>query len=94
MNIRILTLAAAIAGTLAGSAVSAQQLPVNPNAAMMRGDRGSDRNLRTEIRRLEGVIDMLQRDQHDYGGHRVAAIADLQRAREQLEAGLQYDRNH
>ena len=51
----------------------------------MRG-RGSDQNLRNEIRRLEQVIDMLQRDQHDYGGHRVQAIQDLQQAREQLEA--------
>ncbi|GAC1580529.1 MAG: hypothetical protein NVS3B7_15140 [Candidatus Elarobacter sp.] len=96
MNVRFIALAAAVAGTLTGTVVSAQQMPqqLPQNAAAMRGDRGSDRSLRIEIRRLEGVIDMLQRDRHDYGGHRVQAIEDLQRAREQLEAGLHFDNNH
>ena len=91
MNIRLLVLAGAVAGTLAGGVASAQQIV--PNSAAVRGDRGSDRNLRVEIRRLEGVIDMLQNDRHDYNGHRVRAIEDLQRARTELAAGLKYDNN-
>ena len=99
MNVRLIVLSAALAGTALTTVASAQQQPQPQyNPAMQqqwqRGGRGSDRNLRVEIRRLEQVIDMLQRDQHDYNGHRVAAIADLQRARQQLEDALEYDNNH
>lgn len=52
---------------------------------------GSNHNLLWVRSRLEGLIDQLQRDRHDYDGHRVAAIADLQQARAQLDQGLQYD---
>ena len=91
MNLRVAALAAALAAGVAGTvAIDHGQA----QAQGMRGDVGSDRNLRTERRRLEGVIDALQRDQHDYGGHRVRAIADLQQARAELDAALQYDRGH
>jgi hypothetical protein len=92
MNVRLIVLAAGLGATALGTVASAQQqFPTNP---AVRTDRGSDQNLRREIRRLEGVIDMLNRDRHDYNGHRVAAIADLQRAREELTQGLHYDNNH
>jgi hypothetical protein len=93
MNVRLIVLAAGLGATALGTVASAQQFPVN-NPAAIRSDGGSDRNLRREIHRLEGVIDMLQQDRHDYNGHRVAAIADLQRAREELRAGLRFDNNH
>lgn len=98
MNVRLIVLSAAIAGTALTTVASAQQQPVyNPTVQQqqyLRGNRGSDQNLRREMRRLEQVIDMLNRDQHDYGGHRVQAIQDLQRARQQLEDALEYDRTH
>lgn len=95
MNVRLIVLAAALAGTALGTAASAQQQPVNPAVMQgLRGGQGSDRNIRMELRRLEQVIDGLQRDRHDYGGHREQAIDLLQRARQQLEAGLDYDRSH
>lgn len=100
MNLRLLASATALTAILAGTAVSAQvvqpNLPVqvHPMRPGLRNGRGSDQNLRVEIRRLERVIDMLQRDQHDYGGHRVQAISLLQQARAQLAEGLQYDRSH
>lgn len=94
MNVRLIVLAAGLGATALGTVASAQQQFPNTNAAAVRSGRGSDQNLRREIRRLEGVIDALQRDRHDYGGHRVTAIADLQQAREQLEQGLQYDNGH
>lgn len=51
----------------------------------MRGQQGSNTNLMRVRHSIEVMIDNLQRDQRDYGGHRVAAIADLQRARAELE---------
>lgn len=59
-----------------------------------RGERGSARNVRFELRHLEKAIDALQRDRHDFGGHREAAIDLLQRARTELNAALQYDAAH
>lgn len=59
-----------------------------------RGQYRSDRNLRVIFRHVERIIDMLQRDQHDYCGHRVRAIGYLQQAREELRAGLQCDESH
>src|ERR1700736_3448207 len=98
MNLRLIVLATGIAATALGTVAAAQQQPINPaNPAysqQLRNGHGSDRNLRWEIKRLEIVIDMLQRDQHDYNGHRVQAIADLQRARQQLEDALEYDNTH
>ncbi len=98
MNVRLILLSAALAGTALTTVASAQQLPpAGVNATQQgyqRGGRGSDRNLHNELRRLEGVIDMLNRDQHDYNGHRVQAIQDLQQARQQLEDALEYDRTH
>lgn len=57
----------------------------------MRGDRGSDRNLRVVSAWVERMIDELQRDNHDYGGHRVQAISEMQAARNELRAAAQYD---
>ncbi len=96
MNLRLIVLATGIAATALGTVASAQQQPpANPAFSQpLRNGHGSDRNLRWEIHRLEIVIDMLQRDQRDYGGHRVQAIADLQRARQQLEDALEYDNTH
>lgn len=100
MNVRLIAMTTALAATLAATAASAQQVQpyipgqVQPGSAVLRNGRGSDQNLRTDIRRLERVIDMLQRDQHDYGGHRVQAIQLLQQARAQLNEGLQFDRGH
>lgn len=91
MNVRALTLAGAIAGTAFGGSVSAQPL-FAPHHPALRAPAASDRNLRAAYRRLEGTIDQLQRDQRDYGGHRVRAIADLESARGELAAALQDDR--
>ena len=96
MNLRLVVLTAALGSSIAlGTVASAQQLPAqNPNPMYLRSGRGSDRNLQVERRRLEQVIDMLQRDRHDYGGHREQAVDLLQRARQQLDEALEYDRSH
>jgi hypothetical protein len=96
MNVRLIVLSAALAGTALSTVASAQQQPQQQPmyAQHLRGNRGSDQNLRREYRRLEQVIDGLSRDQRDYGGHRSQAIQDLQQARQQLDEALEYDRTH
>jgi hypothetical protein len=56
-----------------------------------RGERSSDANLVVVRRNIEDVVDVLQRDNHDYGGHRVAALRLLDEGREQLSAALAWD---
>lgn len=75
------------AGAAMTPAVQAQSVPV----AAQRGNRASDRSLLQVRRRLEVLIDQLQRDNHDYGGHRVAALNLLEQARAQLDAAIDYD---
>lgn len=64
------------------------------NAQVLRGEGASAHNLMYVRRRLEALMDQLQRDQRDYGGHRVAALNDLQQARAQLDEAIEYDRTH
>lgn len=63
-------------------------------SAQARSEWGSGRNLVAVRHDLEGLIDQLQRDNRDYGGHRIAAVNELQEARGQLTDALQYDRSH
>lgn len=99
MNIRTIGGAIALAA-LVGSGIAADRAPAQAQAVPVpvqnweRGGQPSDRNLAVSRRRLEGVIDQLQRDQHDYGGYRVRAIAELQQARADLDQALEYDRQH
>jgi hypothetical protein len=57
-----------------------------------RGDAASDRDLRYVSMWVGSMIDQLQRDQRDYGGHRIAAISAMQAARIQLAEAERYDR--
>ena len=63
---------------------SAQVAPQNPPSVTqpkhMRGEKGSNHNLKRVSRALERQIDNLEKDQHDYAGHRVAAINALKQA--------------
>ncbi len=62
--------------------------------AQARGEWGSGANIYAVRSRLGGLIDQLQRDNHDYDGHRVAAIGEMQQAQSQLTQALAYDRSH
>ncbi|HEY7994392.1 MAG TPA: hypothetical protein VID24_09285 [Candidatus Eremiobacteraceae bacterium] len=53
----------------------------------------SDQNLRYTRAYIERSLDMLSHDQSDYGGHRVAAIGDLNTAKADLTSALQFDKN-
>ena len=82
----ILSLATFGAG--AAWTASAQARPAVP---VLRTDGRGDRNLRADRQRLETVIDQLQRDPRDYGGHREQAVELLSQARTQIDAGLAYE---
>lgn len=57
-------------------------------ASAQRGQRGSNRNLAAIRARLNGIIDSLQADTDDYGGHKASAIHHLQEAQAELTAAL------
>ncbi len=73
------------AGNAATQPASAQTRPA------LNGERKSAHSIRSVERRLTRMIAALQRDQRDYGGHRVNAINLLQQADQQLQAALQVD---
>ncbi|MGB6987408.1 MAG: hypothetical protein WBD74_15655 [Candidatus Aquilonibacter sp.] len=58
--------------------------------ALAKPQCSSDQNLWHVHRRLEGVIQNLQHDQRDYGGHRTNAVNDLTTARGEIVAAEQY----
>lgn len=80
--------AGALAATFAAAGAAAAQVPPT------RREVGSARNLVRVRAALEGLIDQLQHDETDYGGYRVRAIADIQRARANIVAALQWDATH
>ncbi len=81
---------ALIAALSFGFAVSSATAPA---AAAIRPDCASDSNLMHVHRRLDGAIDQLNHDDRDYGGHRVAAMNDLQNARNELVAAERYSQS-
>lgn len=57
----------------------------------IRGERGSRHDIRSDEHRLARMIARLERDQRDYGGHRVNAIALLRQADQQLQQAIAVD---
>lgn len=64
-----------------------QGMPIKQTATRER-----HREIRKAITALERAKTDLKRADHDFGGHRVAALAACDRAIEQLKLALQYDR--
>jgi len=81
------------AATTQTTPAAAQTIGATPNA-YLRGERGSARNIYRVRIRLERLIDELNNDQHDFGGHRVQAIQLMQQARQQLLLAEQWDLQH
>jgi|GEM_PF-941425 len=109
MNIKALLVTGALATTLIAGVASAQTVtlpngttvngPIGRNSSTMnarnrRGEHGSFRNIRFVRTRLERLIDELQRDRRDYGGHREQAIDLMSKARQQLLEAEAYDGTH
>jgi hypothetical protein len=63
-----------------------------PQAATARNRREPHPEIRKAIAALESAKTAMQRANHDFGGHRVAALAACDRAIEQLRLALQYDK--
>lgn len=84
---------AAIA-TLVFCATSFGAGAVFTSGAQARSEWGSETNIYGVRGRLGALIDQLQRDNRDYGGHRVAAINEMQQAQAQLTQALRYDGAH
>ena len=84
---------AAIA-TLVFCATSFGAGAVFTSGAQARSEWGSATNIYGVRGRLGALIDQLQRDNRDYGGHRVAAINEMQQAQAQLTQALRYDGAH
>jgi len=78
-----------IAATAAAVALAALVGQYAPAAAGQ-----SDSNLAYVSRYIENAASALQADRHDYAGHRVAAMADIGRARTDIANALAYDNSH
>lgn len=99
MNIKAIAATAALSVSLIAGAAGAQTINAGTSAALgvqqnYRGERGSHQNIARVRREVERSIDQLQRDNHDFGGHRLQAVELLQQARNQLLMAEQYDNQH
>ena len=81
------------AATIQTTPAAAQTIGATPNP-YLRGERGGARNIYQVRIRLERLIDQLNNDPRDYGGHRVQAIQFMQQARQQLLLAEQWDLQH
>ncbi|HLX01416.1 MAG TPA: hypothetical protein VKS80_04785 [Trinickia sp.] len=86
--------ALAAASTALGAAMPTPVPGSTPLSGSRRNAKRSDANIRRVRRRLERVIDELQHDQHDYGGHRQRALDLLNQARQELLLAEQSDTSH
>jgi hypothetical protein len=59
-----------------------------------RGQGASNYNISREYKRLSKITGALQRDTHDYGGHRARAVELLRQAQAELQQAVDFDRAH
>lgn len=75
-----------------GAPAPARPVPQQTTAAAARQRREPHPEIRKAITALERAKSDMQHASHDFGGHRVNAIAACDRAIEQLRLALQYDK--
>jgi hypothetical protein len=68
------------------------QQATRPQGAAARARREPHPEIRRAIAALESAKTAMQHASHDFGGHRVAALAACDRAIEQLRLALQNDK--
>ena len=86
--------AALALGTFAATRPAAAQAPITP-PVIVNNPAGRERhpNIRRMMQVIDRVKDNLQKDPHDFGGHRVAAIQDLTAAENELQQALASDKH-
>src|SRR5581483_7473934 len=100
MNLRSLVGAIGMGAMVASTAAAAgaQAAPPPPYAQNVPPPGGFRQQSATNVammsQRVGHMIDHLQRDARDYGGHRVQAIRDLQGAAGELNAAAQFAADH
>jgi hypothetical protein len=99
VNPRILTGTALALALAAGTiAAAGAQTTVAPGAPMPmasgRTQGQSNGSIAKASNRVGMMISALQKDDKDYGGHRVTAISDLTNAQNELNAAAQYADSH
>ncbi|MBC5800774.1 MAG: hypothetical protein GIX03_05495 [Candidatus Eremiobacteraeota bacterium] len=82
--------AVGVAASLAGAGLAFAQVPTQAPMQPMQGR--SNQSIREAYGRVAELIDELGLDEHDYKGHRVAAIAQLNTAKSQLLEALKVRR--
>jgi hypothetical protein len=75
-----------------GVTVPARPVPQQTTTAAARQRREAHPEIRKAIAALQRAKSDMQHASHDFGGHRVDAIAACDRAIEQLRLALQYDK--
>ncbi len=85
---------AILATALISATVGAMGAGIANAQAYERGQHPSNRNMWWVDGQVRALINQLNHDDHDYGGHRVAAINDLEAARSQIVAAEQFARQH
>lgn len=75
-----------------GVTVPARPVPSQQTTSAARERREPHPEIRKAITALERAKSDMQHASHDFGGHRVNAIAACDRAIEQLRLALQYDK--
>ncbi|HXI99034.1 MAG TPA: hypothetical protein VNG73_08820 [Gemmatimonadaceae bacterium] len=75
-----------------GVTVPARPVPSQRTASTARERREPHPEIRKAIAALERAKYDMQHANHDFGGHRVAALAACDKAIEQLRLALQYDK--
>ncbi len=88
MNLRAILATAIVSATVGamGAGIASAQVD--------RGQYGSNQNMWNVDGRVKALINQLDHDDRDYGGHRVNAINDLQAARNEIVAAEQFARQH
>ncbi len=82
----------------AGFALAPANLQARPAGGVWPelGSSSAERHphMRAALRQLKAARKQLAASAHDYDGHRVAALGDVDQAIQQIEAGLAWDAQH
>jgi hypothetical protein len=81
-------------GKIAATAAAAVALAALVGQMMPAAADQSDSNMAYVSRYIESAASALNSDRNDYAGHKVAALADIARARTDIANALAYDSSH